>query len=135
LKQVASLGITDRVRFAGPTSNVAPYYAAADVLLLPARDEPFGMVVTEAMSSGVIPIVADNVGAAEVIRSGVSGIVLPRSVPDKWSEALQRLSNPQSRESIHLECVATRHEFSHSAHVDEIETIYTRIVAQKGSPA
>ncbi len=134
-KQVASLKITDRVRFAGPTSNVAPYYAAADVLLLPARDEPFGMVVTEAMSSGVIPIVADNVGAAEVIRNGVSGTVLPRNTPDKWSDALHRLSTAQLREPFHRECLLTRHEFSHNAHVDEIESIYTRIVSQKRSLA
>ena len=47
-----TLGVSSRVTFAGPSSDVAKELADTGVLLLPARREPFGMVVPEAMLMG-----------------------------------------------------------------------------------
>jgi UDP-glucose:(heptosyl)LPS alpha-1,3-glucosyltransferase len=51
--EIVRLGMTDRVHFTGPTSDVAGYYAAADVFALPTQYEAWGLVIVEAMACGL----------------------------------------------------------------------------------
>lgn len=48
-----------------------------DCLVLPSRLESFGMVVVEALAAGVPVIVSDHVGAAEAVKEGVNGWIIP----------------------------------------------------------
>jgi glycosyltransferase involved in cell wall biosynthesis len=50
-------------------------YASADVFCLPSIDEGFGMVVLEAMTSGLPVMVSRNVGASDIITEGKDGFV------------------------------------------------------------
>lgn len=54
-----SLGIVDRVIFAGVHPNVEDYYSAMDVFLFPSHWEGLGMVAVEAQASG-LPVVASE---------------------------------------------------------------------------
>jgi glycosyltransferase involved in cell wall biosynthesis len=65
------------VRFVGPKSGeeLAAHYASADVFVFPSRTDTFGLVMLEAMASGV-PVAAYPVtGPIDVVTSGVSGIL------------------------------------------------------------
>jgi len=64
--QTAALGLTGVVRWLGPCPDIVPWLAAADVLLHPAGDEPFGRVVCEALALECRVVVADSGGAAEI---------------------------------------------------------------------
>jgi UDP-glucose:(heptosyl)LPS alpha-1,3-glucosyltransferase len=76
-------GIADRVHFRPPTAQVERYYAAADLFVFPTVYDSFGLVVTEAMASG-LPVVASRAaGAAELIDHGTDGLV----VDDPWDPA------------------------------------------------
>lgn len=96
------------------------HYAAFDVLLHPARAEPYGMVISEAMAARVPVVISDVCGAA-VHVTAASGAVLPLSAPlDAWVGALdQQLSR---RESVP--------PFERSWHkvAQEYEKIYSAIV-------
>jgi UDP-glucose:(heptosyl)LPS alpha-1,3-glucosyltransferase len=70
------LGVADRVEFAGPTRHIASQYRCADALLLPTPYDAFGLVVLEAMASGLPVIVSREAGAAELIRHGENGLIL-----------------------------------------------------------
>lgn len=70
------LGVKDRVLFLGTDPHIEKYYAAADALVLPTHYDSFGMVVTEAMASGLPVIVGREAGAAELIESGCNGLIL-----------------------------------------------------------
>jgi glycosyltransferase involved in cell wall biosynthesis len=48
-----------------------------DVLVLPSFFDSFGMVVAEAMASGLPAIVTENVGAKEMITPGENGLIVP----------------------------------------------------------
>lgn len=62
------LGLGDRVEFVGFRRDPTPFYAAADVYVLPSRMEGAPLALVEAMSAG-LPIVATRCG------SGVEGLV------------------------------------------------------------
>jgi glycosyltransferase involved in cell wall biosynthesis len=53
-------------------------YAAADILVLPSRSETWGLVVNEAMASGIPAIASDQVGCVpDLVIEGESGSVFP----------------------------------------------------------
>ncbi len=53
---VGRLGLTDRIRQVGHVEDMADWYAAADVMFLTSREDPFPSVVMEAMAAG-LPVV------------------------------------------------------------------------------
>jgi glycosyltransferase involved in cell wall biosynthesis len=68
------------VRFTGflNQSQIAEAYAAADALVLPSEAETWGLVVNEAMASGLPCLVSDRVGCGpDLIDGGVTGEVYP----------------------------------------------------------
>ncbi|MDQ6978177.1 MAG: glycosyltransferase family 4 protein, partial [Ghiorsea sp.] len=62
-RMVIELGLQQHVRFLGflPQDEVHGLMEAADLFVLPSREEPFGIVLLEAMAHG-LPIVASRVG-------------------------------------------------------------------------
>jgi UDP-glucose:(heptosyl)LPS alpha-1,3-glucosyltransferase len=72
----------DRVRFVGPSDDVAQYYAAADVFALPTEYEAWGLVIVEALASGLPVVTSRLAGAAVAIVDGRTGVLLddPRNV-------------------------------------------------------
>jgi glycosyltransferase involved in cell wall biosynthesis len=60
------------------TARLIELYALATALVVPSRDEPWGVVVNEALACGTPVIASDAVGAAEdLIRNGIDGRVIP----------------------------------------------------------
>jgi glycosyltransferase involved in cell wall biosynthesis len=59
-------------------SELGQYFAAADVFVLPARFDTWGLVVNEAMQFGLPTVVSDGVGARiELVTPGRTGFVFP----------------------------------------------------------
>jgi glycosyltransferase involved in cell wall biosynthesis len=89
----AELGIQEVVVFAEPTDAMADVYAAADIVVNPARfAEPFGRVAPEALLAGR-PVVASRVGAIpEVLRDGVDGVLVDPDDPEELAAAVSRLA-------------------------------------------
>jgi glycosyltransferase involved in cell wall biosynthesis len=73
----SSLGISDRVRFTGKTSNVADYLQVLDIFVLPSGpEESFGNSAVEAMGFGLPTIVmSDGGGLTEHVEHGRTGVV------------------------------------------------------------
>jgi N-acetyl-alpha-D-glucosaminyl L-malate synthase BshA len=75
--EAVRLGVADTISFVGATAHVEPYFAQADLLLLPSACESFGMAALEAMAAGV-PVVGTRVGGLTgVVADGVCGRLLP----------------------------------------------------------
>ncbi|MCY7381197.1 MAG: glycosyltransferase family 4 protein [Microcoleus sp. CAN_BIN18] len=90
-KMAAQLGIQDRVHFLGFRQDVPDLMKAADFLVFPSRYEPFGLVVLEAMATGIPVITAATTGAAELVTPDC-GFVLPDSEDTQaLAEALNQL--------------------------------------------
>lgn len=87
-------GVADVTVFAG-FGDPAPVVAAADVVLVPSRIEPFGLVAVEAMLLGR-PVVASAVGGlTEILTDGVTGRLVPADDPQALAEAvIELLADP-----------------------------------------
>ena len=82
-----------RIHFTGwlSPSELYRWYRAADILVVPSRYEPFGMVILEGMLHG-LPIVAANVGGpAEILEHGRTGLLFAPRDADGLGEALVAL--------------------------------------------
>lgn len=77
LRLARSLGVGEHVRFVGRSSEVFGYFAASDVLVLPTQYEPFGLVVVEALASGLPVIVSSVCGITSYLRDGLDALLLP----------------------------------------------------------
>jgi UDP-glucose:(heptosyl)LPS alpha-1,3-glucosyltransferase len=71
----AEAGVSDRVLFHPPSKQIETFYAAADVYLFPTLYDSFGLVITEAMASGLPVVTSRAAGAAELVTPGVDGFV------------------------------------------------------------
>jgi glycosyltransferase involved in cell wall biosynthesis len=92
---VHAFGLSERVIFTGEVTNVQPYYAAADVFVLPSHSEGSPYVLLEAMAAGV-PVVATAVGGVpEMVKHEESALLVPSVDPRAMASAIARiLSEP-----------------------------------------
>lgn len=66
------------------------YYGAADLFVMPTREDVWGLVVNEAMSYGLPVISTDRCGAAlALIEDGVNGFIVPTENVDALKEAIR----------------------------------------------
>ncbi len=85
------LGVGARVLLPGMTNDIAPFYGAADVFVLPSLSEGSPNVLLEAMSCG-LPIVATRVGGVpEIAEDGVTAILGPPKDPWFLARSVDRL--------------------------------------------
>jgi len=66
-----------RIRHTGLVLDVAPYYRAMDVLVLPTHREGFPNAVLEASASGIPVITTQSTGARDAVLAEVTGLLIP----------------------------------------------------------
>lgn len=87
------LGVTSLVDFRSPIpqKELVHVYRGADLVVVPSRSESFGLVALEAQACGT-PVVASSAGGLpEVVRDGVTGIVVESLTSKAFSAAIGKL--------------------------------------------
>ena len=98
--QAASLGITERVRFAGRVAHDAlpALLSQCDLFLQPSiGEEAFGISVVEAMACGLPVLASNNGGLPETVAAGETGELLPPGDTGAWSRAIAALAGDPAR--------------------------------------
>jgi len=127
------LGVADRFLWAGLRDDMERVYAAVDLLVHPALEEPMGLVLLEAMASGV-PVVATNVtGIGECVVSGQTGLLVPPRDADALADATIALLRDPERCRQFREAAARRirEDFSPSSQLARIEAIFRRVARRR----
>lgn len=93
---VAELGLGDYVSFEG-FQNPAPYVGQADVVLVPSRVEPFGLVAAEALMMGRPTVVSRVGGLPEIVTDGVTGLTVEPDDPSALADAVTDLLDHPER--------------------------------------
>ncbi len=89
--RATSLGVQDRLRLVGFVEDARSLLGAADVFVLPSRQEALPLSALEAMDAG-LPVVGTRVlGTAEVVVDGVTGLLVRPEDPAALAGAIGRL--------------------------------------------
>ncbi|RII13821.1 D-inositol 3-phosphate glycosyltransferase [Streptomyces sp. YIM 130001] len=98
LQKLASrLGVADVVHFRPPVgqAELADWFRAASVLVMPSYNESFGLVAIEAQAAGT-PVIAASVGGLPVaVRDGVSGYLVEGHEPAAYARVLARFADDE----------------------------------------
>lgn len=78
-----------RVMLLGEVSSVHGLYCAADLLVFPSRYDPWGLVVTEALSCGLPVVASSHIGAAVAVKEHVNGVLIDH--PGDQAEVCERI--------------------------------------------
>lgn len=133
IEQAEKLGITKRVTFTGfiEPSQMADYYAASDIFTFASRTETQGVSIAEALAAGLPCVVVGAMGAAEALRDGDGGFVVPpREVP--FREAVVKLLRD---DALRLQMAqagrARAPELSLSHSADRLLELYSDLLARR----
>jgi glycosyltransferase involved in cell wall biosynthesis len=87
------------VEFAGFVQT-REFLERIDVLILPSWEEPFGIVVVEAMAAGVNVVATDAGGPPEILDFGKAGVLVPPRNPDALATAIRALTGDPGRSAL-----------------------------------
>ena len=122
------LGIAGRVRLEPPCpqAELADWYRAASLVMVPSHSESFGLVALEAQACGT-PVVAAAVGGLRTaVRDSYSGVLVPGHDPADYARVIARLAASPARLTV-LCAGAVRHAraFGWGATADRLIDVYT----------
>lgn len=125
------LGVADHVRFLGFCDNVADIMNIFDIGVIPSRQEPFGIVALEFMSTK-IPIVCSGVdGLAEFVKDRVTALVTKNNDPAEICTAVSELTNDANlRNKLIDSAYQYSEKFAVPNYVKSIEEIYREVLRQ-----
>jgi len=112
-------------------ADLADYYRAADVFVLPTRTaEGFGLVLMEAAATGVPSIATDSGAPREIVDDGVTGLLVRRGAPGELADAIARLhDSPDLLAAMGRAALAKSSAFDWERSVDELERILGEAIA------
>jgi glycosyltransferase involved in cell wall biosynthesis len=90
IKLAKDLSLNGRVIFPGWITDIAPYYALANLFVLSSVREGLGCVLLEAMSYGVPIVATKTAGALELIEHEHNGLLVDRN-PNDLADAVKTL--------------------------------------------
>jgi glycosyltransferase involved in cell wall biosynthesis len=124
---VRTLGVESAVHFLGHRPDVPELIGATELLLLPSWDEPFGLVVAEAMAVGTPVLVTQSGGPAEYVSDRVNGRLLPPREPEAWAAAaVELLDDPATMARMRTESVRAVAQFTDERYSSEMLEAYAR---------
>lgn len=134
-KSTRYLPLAQRIVLVEETSDVAPYYSAADVYVHPTLNDSFGMAPLEAMSFGLPVIVSPSpwCGFAQYVSNGESALVL--SHPENFQQLTQYITelgnNSALREQL---CAGARHVVDRHSWPEiarQYQALYDEVLAER----
>ncbi len=87
-----------QVHFCGYREQASRLLRAFDLLAVPSRAEPFGLVTAEALARGVPVVATRSGGSRELVRHEKDGLLVPPGDPEALAAAMHRmLADPALR--------------------------------------
>jgi glycosyltransferase involved in cell wall biosynthesis len=132
LREAEALGVGGRVHFAGAVDSPEDYYAAADLLVLPTRSDPWGIPVIEAMAAGVPVVTTEAAGSASVAADAGAGVVVPPRSPERLARAIgELLGDPARMREMGKRGRTEAGRFDIASVVDATLAVYEHALAEK----
>jgi 1,2-diacylglycerol 3-alpha-glucosyltransferase len=134
LRLAGELGLGGAVRFVGvvPHEQVNEYCGAADLFLFPSTTETQGLVVLEALATGVPVVAVASEAAAELLADGAAGVMTPED-PQRFAASVVALWNaPERRRGMGAAGRAMAARFSPGASAARLLRWYQSLIEAHG---
>jgi len=124
LELTRELGLSQRVSFLPPTSDLHRYMWASDLFVMPTQYEAWSLAIVEAQAAG-LPVITTRLGSADtVIDDGLSGFLVddPLDVSE-LTAAIQLWRASPNREAMSAAAIERARQFSWDNILDGLENI------------
>jgi len=109
----------------GTQANMADYYAAANVYVHVCKHEPFGLVLLEAMASGLPVVSLDGKGNRGLIDQGENGYMLAEPNPAEFADTIEKvLGNRDTYQAMAVKSVAFAKKYDIEEYLTKLIGIY-----------
>jgi glycosyltransferase involved in cell wall biosynthesis len=124
-----SLGLREKVRVVDHRDDLPDVLAALDVVVLPSKDEPFGMVLVEAMAAGRPVVAADSGGPKEIVQDNATGLLFRSGDAAALADAVLALLDDPERARALGEAGRgrARDVFHRNRYARKMEALYERL--------
>ena len=124
----ADLGITGRVRFTGFERDVAPLFAACDIVTLSSANEGTPVTLIEGLAAGLPAVATDVGGVRDVV--GDAGLLVPAGDDRALAAVLGELAGDAERRSLlgARGAMASRARYGVTRLVDDIDRLYRSLL-------
>ncbi|WP_079039470.1 D-inositol-3-phosphate glycosyltransferase [Streptomyces sp. Root431] len=132
-KLAGELGVTDVLRSCPPVpqEELADWYRAADVLVVPSRSESFGLVALEAQACGTPVLAAAVGGLPTAVWDGVTGLLVHGHDPVEYARRLRWFAaHPEAVESMGEAAVRHARGMSWRASATRTVEVYREALAE-----
>ncbi len=89
--------LKDNIIIVGESKDVKSFYLKSSIFVNTSRWEGFGLVITEAMECGLVPVSFSTDGPSEIITNGKNGILIECYDIDKYANAIIELIEDKER--------------------------------------
>lgn len=120
------MGLSDVLFFRGSVGDVPERLWDAHLYVHPAWYEPFGLVLLEAMASGLPVVSLDGYGNRELMKEGQNGFMLPQdSSAEEFADKIQYfIEKPEERERQGQWAAPFALEYDIERYVDRLLSLY-----------
>ncbi|MGO4890452.1 glycosyltransferase family 4 protein [Anaerobacillus sp. MEB173] len=125
------LNIQNRVEFTGSVvgEKLLDCYKNASMFVLPARSEPFGITVLEAMAAGLPTIISNTTGVGEIVKNVL--VVEPNQPKELAKAILKLLNEPALRQTLGQQGAQEVRKFSWKQVANETHQLYLKSMDTK----
>lgn len=130
---IERVGIGDQVSLLGFVDRVGDLMRPGAIFVQPStRPEPFGLALVEAMSRGMACVASAAGGPVDIVRDGVTGMLVSPGDPVALADAVERLWRDDALRLRMGEAAAAdvRSRFSPEREVDACEKLYLSLLAR-----
>jgi glycosyltransferase involved in cell wall biosynthesis len=126
---VKSAGLQQHVKFVGAVDSetVKSYYQISDIFTFASTSETFGMVIIEAMASGLPVLAVRAPGAVDIISDGFDGMLVEDDVSEFSARLELLIKNKDLRERLAKGAFYTAQRYSIDNISDQMLNLYQRL--------
>ena len=136
IAQIKTLDLTDKVKMVGWLDDVSGFLQEADLFVLPSLDEPFGIVVLEAMAYALPIVSSDSQGPVEILDEDCAWLSKTGDA-DSLATAMQHACDDYEARKRKSENVLSKFKQNYSKQVviPEFINLYASLLEAKNKPS
>jgi glycosyltransferase involved in cell wall biosynthesis len=135
LSTIDSLGLSECCRVLPFQNDVTGILSATDVLVLPSRQESFGLVLIEAAALGKPVLATRTEGPCEIVVDGVTGFLVADDDAEEMARKIVEMFGPgvDRRQMGQAAARRARELFSAAEHARKVEEVLDGLLAKEGA--